>query len=104
MSPAVADDTGLLKRIGNDRDRVALYTDHLRQAFLGQRQAFTLGQIARAQQPARQARFDRMRRVTGGGLLGLCDKALFMSCEQGSKGSASLGHRPKSRGVEGCSG
>src|SRR6266704_5608758 len=29
LPPAVADDTGLLKRIGNDRDRVALHTDHL---------------------------------------------------------------------------
>jgi hypothetical protein len=41
-----------------------------------------------------------MRRIAGGGLLGLCDKALFMSCEEGSKGSASLGRRPKNRGVE----
>ena len=41
-----------------------------------------------------------MRGIAGGGLLGLCGKALFMSCEEGSKGSASLGCGPKNLGVE----
>jgi hypothetical protein len=58
VTAAVAKDPGLLKRMGDDRDRVALHTDHLRQDFLRQRQAFAAGPIARMQQPARQARFD----------------------------------------------
>src|SRR6266566_6476975 len=51
MTPAVANNSGLLQRVGDDRDRVALHADHSRQAFLGQRQAFAVGQVARAQQP-----------------------------------------------------
>src|ERR1019366_554904 len=104
MSAAVADDSGLLKRMGDDRNRVALHADHLRQEFLGQRQVLAVGQVARAQQPARQARFDGMRRIACGGLLGLCEQRLFMSYQQGSKGAAPVGGGPKVRNIEnrGC--
>ncbi len=35
MSAAVADNAGLLQRMGDDRNRVALHADHLRHEFLG---------------------------------------------------------------------
>jgi hypothetical protein len=56
--------------MGDNRHRVALHTDHLRQDFLRQRQTFAAGPIARMQQRARQVRFDRVRRIACGGLLG----------------------------------
>jgi len=90
QSPTVADDPGSLQRIGDDRDRVAPRADHLRQHFLGQRQAFAVAQIARAQQPARYARFDRVGGVACGGLLGLSEQRLLMPRKQGSKSGAAV--------------
>ena len=52
LPAAVADDAGLLKRVGDDRNRVALHADHLCEKLLGQRQCFAVVQFARAQQPA----------------------------------------------------
>ena len=75
VTAAVAKNPGLLQRMGDERHRVALHTDHLRQVFLRQRQAFAAGSIARMQQPARKARFDRMRRIACGGLLGCANYA-----------------------------
>ena len=69
MAAAVADDASRLQRMRDDRDRVALHADDLRQLFLSQRQAFATAQIARPQQPARQPRFDRVGRVA-------CDRLL----------------------------
>ena len=77
MPPAVANDFGLLKRVGDDRNRIALHPDHWRQEFLGQRQGFAVVEIAQTQQPARQTGFDRVSRVAGGGLLGLHQQRLI---------------------------
>ena len=40
VAAAVADNSGLLQRVGDNRNRVALHADHLRQEFLRQRQCF----------------------------------------------------------------
>ena len=55
MPPAVADDAGLLERMGDDRNRVALHADHLRQKFLGQRQRFAVAR-SRARNSQRDSR------------------------------------------------
>src|SRR5665647_1181019 len=41
VTPAVTDNSGLLQRMGDNRNRVPLHADQLRQGFLSQRQCFS---------------------------------------------------------------
>jgi hypothetical protein len=65
MSTGIADDASLLESVGDNRYSVALHPHHSRQQLLGQRQGSAVAQFARTQQPARQARLDRVRRIAG---------------------------------------
>ena len=71
VSPAVADEIGLLQRVGHQRYAVAARADHLRHRFLRQNELVAAGQVASVQQTSRQPGFDRVRGVAPGGLLDL---------------------------------
>lgn len=100
LPTVIADDAGLLKSMGDDRYGVALHAYHSRQQFLGQRQGFAVAQLARTQQPARQARLDRVRRIAGGRLLGFRQQGLLVPRKQGAKGNTPIGRRAKACDVE----
>lgn len=100
VTAAVTKNPGLLQRMGDDRHRVALHTDHLRQDLLRQWQALAAGSIAGMQQPTREARFDRMRRIARGGLLGLCGQGLLVPRQQSSESGAPVGGRAKARNIQ----
>ena len=82
LPAAITDDAGLLERMRHDRDGVALDADHACKQFLRQRKPGAIMQITCAQQPARQARLDRMGGVAGRRLLDLSQQCLFMSGKQ----------------------
>src|SRR5450432_3547420 len=57
MAPAVADEIGLLQRVGYQRYAVAARADHLRHRFLRQNDLVAAGEIAGVQQTPRQPGF-----------------------------------------------
>ena len=81
LSAAIAEHPGLLQRMRDDRNRVALDADHAGELLLRHRQRLSVPKVSRAQQPARQPLFDRMRGVAGGGLLCLGKQRLLMARE-----------------------
>src|SRR6266404_4486658 len=50
VSPAIADEMGLLQRVGHQRYAVAAGSDHLRHRFLRQNKLVAAGEVARMQQ------------------------------------------------------
>src|ERR1700730_7832599 len=91
VSPLVFYETGLLQGIGHDRHARPSHPQHLGDKFLGERKILAADQVPATQEPAREARFDRMDRVTGSRLLRLRQKDLLMPYERGAKCQAPLG-------------
>jgi len=79
---------GLLERIGHDGYAGPAHTQHLRHEFLGELNVIAADQVAAAQQPATETRFERVRRVAGSGLLRLCQEDLLVLDQGGSEPSA----------------
>src|ERR1700760_2237460 len=70
-SSAIANETSLLVNVSHRRHAAPLYSKHLREKLLCERQRIAARQISRPQQPAGQPGFDRVRSIARGRLLGL---------------------------------
>jgi hypothetical protein len=94
----VANETGLLQHIGDDRDSGAAHAEHLRQEFVGKLDGVAVKAVAGLQQPATQTRLDRMQGVAGSGLLDLTEQHLALADTDLADGVAVLDCLAKMRG------
>jgi hypothetical protein len=91
LAPMIANYASPLKRMGDNRQAIGMTAQHPSQELLGESQTVAIGQIARAQQPSRQASLERVRGSARHRLDGLREEDLFMPDEHGAERYTALG-------------
>jgi hypothetical protein len=96
VAAAVPQQARLLESISHHRDAGPPNAHHLEYEFLGKLQIVAALQIAAAQQPSCEARFDSVRCTASGGLLRLHQNELLVFEERGAEAVARVCHVARS--------